>query len=182
MSLFSHSYTSFFFRKYVSEWKKFLFASRLWPGISEYKQILYCYFFVISKLSRSFIPYRSYEDKNYLRPCTFRPNNNRRRQNTFSIYGKKQNNRHSNGQRRIVYVRLHFVPYGGTTGEWMWWYKSMGNGNIMEHNINSDRQNLKDSWIRPAKLQNAQSTHDACVPVCVLVHVYAHVIRDFKPK
>lgn len=139
-------------------------------------------FFIISKLSRSSIPYRSYEDKNYLRPRTFRPNNNRRRQNTFGIYGEKQNNRHGNGQRLIVYVRLHFVPCGGVTGEWMWWYKSMGNGNIMEHNIYSNRQTLKDSSILPAKLPNAQSTHDVCVPVCVFVRVYAHVIRAFTPK
>jgi len=40
--------------------------------------------FIIAMLSLSFIPYRSYEDENYLRSRTFKPNNNRRRQNTFS--------------------------------------------------------------------------------------------------
>ena len=141
MSLFSHSYTCFFFvnihhsEKYL---KLPIDCDLLFRNINKPYNVI----FIISKLNLSFIPYRSYEDKNYLRPRTFRPNNNRRYQNTFTLFGQKQNNRHSNGQRLIVYVRLHFVLYGGIIGEWMWWYKSTGNGNIMEHNINSEKKKI----------------------------------------
>jgi len=125
--------------------------------------------FIISMLRLSFIPYRSYEDENYLRPRTFRPNNNRRRQNAFSTFGEKQNNRHSNGQGLIVYVSLHFVLYRGITDEWMWWYKSTGNGNIVEHNINSDKtwRTLK-LYLLNYRKQNPHTMFVCLLYVCVV--------------